>query len=212
MNQQTLIQEKQIQYTLDTDADILVDMHAFLTILLKDGSKLLDKNPTEFNKRVDFHKEISYKAFQKNTEHEIKRLNQMAAKIGTMVVSKDGKMPNAQESISEMAYQKPNFEKVWGQVSNNAFVSSLGLDRWIELAQSGKGSKISKPTMDNVLDYDPNIKAPDNLGHSHVSMPIIIKTPMGDYHLLNGNDTINGLMDMHGNAKVWYIDATQADV
>ena len=51
-----------------------------------------------------------------------------------------------------MAYQKPNFEQVWNKVSNNAFVSGLGLEKWIELAQSVKDSKISKQRMDKQLD------------------------------------------------------------
>lgn len=115
------------------------------------------------------------------------------------------------ESLQEMAYQKPNFEKIWPQVSNNMFVNSLGMDKWIELAQSGKDSKISLPSMDNVLDYDPSVKGKDNVTHSHVNMPIILKSPMGDYHLLSGNDTLNAIMDLHGNAKVWYVDASNVN-
>ena len=66
--------------------------------------------------------------------------------------------------------------------------------------------------MDNVLDYDPTIKAKDDLKYSSVNMPIILKSPMGDYHLLSGNAELNGIMDMHGNAKVWFIDGSQAAV
>jgi hypothetical protein len=34
---------------------------------------------------------------------------------------------------------------------------------------------------------------------------------MGDYHLLSGNAELNGIMDMYGNAKIWYVDASNVN-
>ena len=91
------------------------------------------------------------------------------------------------ETVKEMAYQKPNFENFWDRAKQNTFINSLGIDKWIELAQTGKASKISKPSLDNILDYDPSVDPKPNLSTSHINMPMILKTPMGDYHLISGN-------------------------
>ena len=204
INSRMNLQENKI-FTLDDDPQVLVNQLAFLSTLATWKKGFGSWNlVNEFNKQVEATIPKAVDAFERNEKGSLIKLN-------NLVMAKNRPLAK-KESVTEMAYQKPNFEKVWDKVSSNAFVSSLGLEKWIELAQSGKDSKISKPSMDNVLDYDPTIKAKDDLQYSSVNMPIILKSPMGDYHLLSGNAELNGIMDMHGNAKVWFVDGSQAAV
>lgn len=165
-----------------------------------------ESNHKSFIAKFEQTKAQAYKEFVKDYEGMFKKYIELKKQYPAML-----KQMQATESLEEMAYQKPNFEKVWPTVSNNVFVNSLGLDGWIEVANTGKDSKISKPSMDKVLDYDPSIKASDDIKYSHVNMPIILKSPMGDYHLLSGNAELNGIMDMYGNAKIWYVDASNVN-
>ena len=188
--------------------DALAHDYAFLYNIKNNRNGFEDEsNHKSFVRKHEGLKAQALAQFEANYEQMYKKYIALKKQYPAML-----KQMDQTESIREMAYQKPNFEKVWDKVSNNAFVSSLGLEKWIELAQSGKDSKISKPSMDNVLDYDPTIKARDDLQYSSVNMPIILKSPMGDYHLLSGNAELNGIMNMHGNAKVWFIDGSQAAV
>lgn len=191
--------------TLDDDPAVLVNQLAFLSAFTKwkkgfDSVNLL----TAFFGLVDKNIPKAQDEFEKNEKGTLIKLNNLIMTAGKPLTA-------SVEHVKEMAYQKPDFEKVWNTVSNNATVNGLGLEKWVALAQSGKDSKISKPSMDNVLDYDPTIKAKDDLKYSSVNMPIIFKSPMGDYHLLSGNAELNGIMDMHGNAKVWYVDGSKVN-
>ena len=205
INSRMNLQENKI-FTSDDDPQMLVNQLAFLTVMSRWNKGFeLSTDVMEFDKQVDAMGPKAVAAFSANENTALVKLNNLVQKM---------KMPlNASvQPVKEMAYQKPNFEKVWDRVRQNGFISSLGFDKWLELAQSGKDSKISKPSMDKVLDYDPTIKAKDDLKYSSVNMPIILKSPMGDYHLLSGNAELNGIMDMHGNAKVWFVDGSQATV
>jgi len=195
-------------YTIDTDTNELVDVMGFLTT--QNNGKKYNLDSTAGLKAFinDWYGNIPkvYRAFQTSPDATLSKMNSLNRKTNNRMINASA------DNISEMAYQKPNFEKAWGQAKSNGFVSDLGLERWVELAQSGKSSKISKPSLDKVLDYDPMVSPKDNLKFSQVDMPIIIKTPMGDYHLLSGNAELKGIMNMHGNAKVWYIDGSKAAV
>jgi hypothetical protein len=195
------------QVVSDNPLEVLAHDYAFLyNIKTNRNGFSNESNHKSFIRKHEGLKAQALAQFEANYEHMFKKYQALRKQYPGML-----QQMQQTESLEEMAYQKPNFEKVWDQVSQNSYVNSLGMEKWIELAQSGKDSKISLPSMDNVLDYDPSVKGKDNVKHSHVDMPIILKSPMGDYHLLNGNDTLNAIMNMHGNAKVWYIDASQAE-
>ena len=195
------------QVVSDNPLEVLAHDYAFLyNIKTNRNGFSKESNHKSFLRKHEGLKAQALAQFEANYEHMFKKYQALRKQYPGML-----QQMQQTESLVEMAYQKPNFEKVWDQVSQNSYVNSLGMDKWIELAQSGKDSKISLPSMDNVLDYDPSVKSKDNVKHSHVEMPIILKSPMGDYHLLNGNDTLNAIMNMHGNTKVWYIDASQAE-
>lgn len=199
------LQENKI-FTSDDDPQMLVNQLAFLTVMSRWNKGFeLSTDVMEFDKQVDAMGPKAVAAFSANENTALVKLNNLVQKMNMPLKA-------SVQPVKEMAYQKPNFEKVWDRVRQNGFISSLGFDKWLELAQSGKDSKISKPSMDKVLDYDPTIKAKDDLKYSSVNMPIILKSPMGDYHLLSGNAELNGIMDMHGNAKVWFVDGSQATV
>jgi len=206
-------------FTLQDNEQILVNQLAFLTVLAswKKGFgswALVD----QFNKQVDKQMVSAYKQFSAKPDQALIKLNTLvlsfrgkgrAQPTGAYVgLSKDN---YKLETVKEMAYQKPNFENFWDRAKQNTFINSLGIDKWIELAQTGKASKISKPSLDNILDYDPSVDPKPNLSTSHINMPMILKTPMGDYHLLSGNAELKGIMDLHGNAKVWFIDGSQVE-
>ena len=202
----------------DSPYDALAHDYAFLLQLARTPKSFADESQhKQFVTKHSQMKKTILTKFASDYNNTFKQYKALRKSNPIKKAIAIGKQPDNSASlnaskVNEMAYQKPNFEKVWSKVSSNAFVSSLGLEKWIELAQSGKDSKISKPSMDNVLDYDPTIKARDDLQYSSVNMPIILKSPMGDYHLLSGNAELNGIMDMHGNAKVWFIDGSQAAV
>lgn len=191
----------------DNPLDVLAHDYAFLYNIKTNRNGFSDEsNHQSFVRKHENLKAQALAQFEANYDEMFKKYKALRKQYPAML-----DQMSQTESIQEMAYQKPNFEKVWPQVSSNMFVNSLGMDKWIELAQSGKDSKISLPSMDKVLDYDPSVKGKENVKHSHVNMPIILKSPMGDYHLLNGNDTLNAIMDLHGNAKVWYVDASNVN-
>ena len=210
----------------DSPYDALAHDYAFLLQLARNPNMFADES--KHKQFVTKHSQMKKAVLTKfagdyyNTFKQYQTLRKSDPVTRALAISKQRQKKKAVQhstggslnasKVNEMAYQKPNFEQVWNKVSNNAFVSGLGLEKWIELAQSGKDSKISKPSMDKVLDYDPTIKAKDDLKYSSVNMPIILKSPMGDYHLLTGNAELNGIMDMHGNAKVWFVDGSQAAV
>jgi len=194
------------QVVSDDPLEVLAHDYAFLYNIKTNRQGFSDEsNHQSFVRKHESLKDQALAQFKSNYEEMFGKYKALRKQYPQMLDQMKA------ESLQEMAYQKPNFEKVWPQVSNNMFVNSLGVDKWIELAQSGKDSKISLPSMDKVLDYDPSVKRKDNVKHSHVDMPIILKSPMGDYHLLNGNDTLNAIMDLHGNAKVWYVDASNVN-
>jgi len=194
------------QVVSDDPLEVLAHDYAFLYNIKTNRQGFSDEsNHQSFVRKHESLKDQALAQFKSNYEEMFAKYKALRNQYPQMLNQMKA------ESLQEMAYQKPNFEKVWPQVSNNMFVNSLGVDKWIELAQSGKDSKISLPSMDKVLDYDPSVKGKDNVKHSHVDMPIILKSPMGDYHLLNGNDTLNAIMDLHGNAKVWYVDASNVN-
>ena len=182
-----------------TSIETIIHDYAFMELKKTFPNEFADEESHgKFLQKFEAFKNKVALAFEKDPEGTMKKYQQLRA----------SPKPTP-ESMNEMAYQKPNFERVWDQVKHNAFVNSMGLEKWLEVANTGKDSKISKPSLDNVLDYDPMVKAKDKLMRSHVDMPIILKTPMGDYHLLSGNSVLKGIMNIHGNAKVWYIDASQ---
>ena len=202
INSRMNLQENKI-FTLDDGPEILVNQLAFLSILTAWKKGLDNLNDlTYFFKQVDAAIPKAADAFERNEKGSLIKLN-------SLVIGKNKPLNASKEPVTEMAYQKPNFETYWDRVRQNSFINALGVDNWIELANTGRASKISKPSLDNILDYDPSMEAKPNLNSSHVNMPMILKTPMGDYHLLSGNAELNGIMDMHGNAKVWYIDGSK---
>ena len=216
INSNMNFQGKQIiNFTLDDSPEIIVNQLAFLSVMRTwnkgFGSWDLIK---QFNKEVDNKIGTAHKLYMDNPKGAVAKLNILVnVHRGHLrpVGPKSGDSVDPLETVQEMAYQKPNFENFWDRAKQNTFINSLGIDRWIELAQTGKASKISKPSLDNILDYDPSVDPKPNLNTSHINMPMILKTPMGDYHLLSGNAELKGIMDMHGNAKVWFIDGSQVE-
>jgi len=188
--------------------DALAHDYAFLYNIKTNRNGFEDEsNHKSFVRKHEGLKAQALAQFKANYEQMYKKYIALKKQYPAML-----KQMNQAESIQEMAYQKPNFENFWDRARQNTFINSLGLEKWVELAQTGKASKISKPSLDNILDYDPYVEPKPNLNSSHVNMPMILKTPMGDYHLISGNAELKGIMDMHGNAKVWFIDGSQAEV
>jgi len=188
--------------------DALAHDYAFLYNIKTNRNGFEDEsNHKSFVRKHEGLKAQALAQFKANYEQMYKKYIALKRQYPAML-----KQMNQAESIQEMAYQKPNFENFWDRARQNTFINSLGLEKWVELAQTGKASKISKPSLDNILDYDPYVEPKPNLNSSHVNMPMILKTPMGDYHLISGNAELKGIMDMHGNAKVWFIDGSQAEV
>jgi len=187
--------------------DALAHDYAFLYNIKTNRNGFEDEsNHKSFVRKHEGLKAQALAQFKANYEQMYKKYIALKKQYPAML-----KQMNQAESIQEMAYQKPNFENFWDRAKQNTFINSLGIDKWIELAQTGKASKISKPSLDNILDYDPSVDPKPNLSTSHINMPMILKTPMGDYHLLSGNAELKGIMDLHGNAKVWFIDGSQVE-
>jgi len=188
--------------------DALAHDYAFLYNIKTNRNGFEDEsNHKSFVRKHEGLKAQALAQFKANYEQMFKKYIALKKQYPAMI-----QQMQRTESLEEMAYQKPNFENFWDRARQNTFINSLGLEKWVELAQTGKASKISKPSLDNILDYDPYVEPKPNLNSSHVNMPMILKTPMGDYHLISGNAELKGIMDMHGNAKVWFIDGSQAEV
>jgi len=191
----------------NSEYDALAHDYAFLYNIKTNRQGFSDEsNHKSFVRKHEGLKAQAIAQFNANYDQMYKKYIALKKQYPAML-----KQMQQTESLEEMAYQKPNFETYWDRARQNTFVNSLGLEKWIELAQPGKASKISKPSLDNVLDYDPYVDPKPNLNSTSVNMPMILKTPMGDYHLISGNAELKGIMDMHGNAKVWYIDGSKVD-
>lgn len=117
-------------------------------------------------------------------------------------------------------YKTPNFEYEWEEAERYPFLNKRGINKWIELAKSGKPVKVTKgsvasinntdaadPDSFNSLDDDKKERFQKSYESGEIEMPIVMITPDGKLELIAGNTRLTGLMKVGETAVVWLIDA-----
>ena len=122
----------------------------------------------------------------------------------------------------DVAYVEPQFDAEWEEANRYPYIRKLGREGWRKLAKTGKTitvnnnnvKKISNTGADGSESLDElepkkveRFKRAMDAGT--IEMPIVIKQPNGSYDLVAGNTRLIGLMNTHGEAKVWLVDANK---
>lgn len=120
----------------------------------------------------------------------------------------------------EIHYKLPNFEYEWGEAERYPFFAKRGINKWIEIAKSGKPVKVNSKTVANINNTDaadPN--AFDSLeddkkerflkayAHGEIEMPIVMVDPDGKLELIAGNTRLTGMLGKQDSTQVWLISA-----
>lgn len=117
-------------------------------------------------------------------------------------------------------YKTPNFEAEWEEAERYPFFAKRGINKWIELAKSGKPVRVTKKTVANIhntdaadpdsfdsLDADKKVRFQKSYENGEIEMPILMIAPNGKLELIAGNTRLTGLMKLGEPATVWLIDA-----
>lgn len=117
------------------------------------------------------------------------------------------------EAINTIKYSKPNFANEWEEANRYPEFKEMGKDKWVELAQQGSITKLSKikSILSNVdLDFD---SLEDNKKERFkkafekgvIEMPIAVKFGKNEYDLVAGNTRVAGLTKNHIDPSIWVV-------
>lgn len=114
----------------------------------------------------------------------------------------------------KIKYQKPNFENEWEEANRYPEFKEMGKDKWVELAQQGSITKLSKikNILGNVdLDFDA-LEEPKKerferaFKRGIIELPIAVKFNDNEYDLVAGNTRIAGLVKHQIDPNIWVVE------
>ena len=122
-----------------------------------------------------------------------------------------GKM---QENVKSIKYTTPKFEEEWKEARRYPEFKRLGKDKWVELAKTGKPTKVTsvkdinntdahKPELFKTLNPEKQARALAQLQAGNVEMPIVALYSDGYKELLAGNTRLTAMMAQNGEATIW---------
>jgi hypothetical protein len=117
------------------------------------------------------------------------------------------------EAISTIQYKKPNFENEWMEANRYPEFQKMGKEKWVELAQQGSITKLSKikSILGNVdLDFDSledgkKERFEKAFEKGVIEMPIAVKFGENEYDLVAGNTRVAGLTKNHIDPSIWVV-------
>ena len=117
------------------------------------------------------------------------------------------------EIKNTIKYSKPNFEKEWDEANRYPEFKEMGKEKWIELAQQGSITKLSKikSVLSNVdLDFDSledgkKERFERAFERGIVEIPIVVKFGDKEYDLVAGNTRVAGLVKNHIDPSIWVV-------
>jgi hypothetical protein len=117
------------------------------------------------------------------------------------------------EAINTIKYSKPNFANEWEEANRYPEFQEMGKDKWIELAQQGSITKLSKikSILGNVdLDFDSledgkKERFEKAFKKGVIEMPIAVKFGENEYDLVAGNTRVAGLTKNHIDPSIWVV-------
>jgi hypothetical protein len=118
------------------------------------------------------------------------------------------------EGKNAIKYSKPNFEKEWDEAERYPEFKEMGKDKWVELAQQGSITKLSKikNVLSNVdLDFDGLDSGKKErfvraFERGTIEMPIAVKFGENEYDLVAGNTRVAGLVKNHIDPSIWVVN------
>ena len=118
------------------------------------------------------------------------------------------------EAINTIQYKKPNFENEWMEANRYPEFQKMGKEKWVELAQQGSITKLSKikSILGNVdLDFDSledgkKERFEKAFEKGVVEMPIAVKFGENEYDLVAGNTRVAGLTKNHIDPNIWVVE------
>ncbi len=117
------------------------------------------------------------------------------------------------EAINTIQYKKPNFENEWMEANRYPEFQKMGKEKWVELAQQGSITKLSKikSILSNVdLDFDSledgkKERFEKAFEKGVIEMPIAVKFGKNEYDLVAGNTRVAGLTKNHIDPSIWVV-------
>jgi hypothetical protein len=117
------------------------------------------------------------------------------------------------EAINTIQYKKPNFENEWMEANRYPEFQKMGKEKWVELAQQGSITKLSKikSILSNVdLDFDSledgkKERFEKAFEKGVIEMPIAVKFGENEYDLVAGNTRVAGLTKNHIDPSIWVV-------
>jgi hypothetical protein len=118
------------------------------------------------------------------------------------------------EAINTIQYKKPNFENEWMEANRYPEFQKMGKEKWVELAQQGSITKLSKikSILSNVdLDFDSledgkKERFEKAFEKGVIEMPIAVKFGKNEYDLVAGNTRVAGLAKNHIDPSIWVVE------
>lgn len=118
------------------------------------------------------------------------------------------------EIANEISYMPPDFENEWEEAIRYPELEEIGIQGWIELANSGYVTDYSsiKDVLGNVdLDFsslDPGKRKrfQSAFNSGQIEMPIAVKFSESDYDLVAGNTRLSGLVNNGIDPKIWVVE------
>jgi len=117
------------------------------------------------------------------------------------------------EINNTIQYRKPNFKKEWMEANRYPEFQEMGKEKWIELAQQGSITKLSKikSVLSNVdLDFDSledekKERFEKAFEKGIIEMPIAVKFEENEYDLVAGNTRVAGLVKNNIDPNIWVV-------
>ena len=126
--------------------------------------------------------------------------------------------------VKEVKYTEPKLDVEWEEANRYDYLAKLGQAGWVELAKQGKAVTVDSDSVKKIgntgadgsetlddLEPDKVDRLSKAMKSGAVEMPIVIKQPDGSLELVAGNTRLIGLINKHGKAVVWYVDASNLD-
>ena len=126
--------------------------------------------------------------------------------------------------VKEVKYTEPKLDVEWEEANRYDYLAKLGQAGWVELAKQGKAITVDSDSVKKIgntgadgsetlddLEPDKVDRLSKAMKSGAVEMPIVIKQPDGSLELVAGNTRLIGLINKHGKAVVWYVDASNLD-
>jgi hypothetical protein len=117
------------------------------------------------------------------------------------------------EINNTIQYNNPNFSKEWMEAKRYPEFKEMGKAKWIELAQQGSITKLSKikSVLGNVeLDFDSledekKERFEKAFEKGIIEMPIAVKFEENEYDLVAGNTRVAGLVKNNIDPNIWVV-------